>query len=480
MKKSGFFLQIAPQGLKLWVMQKKISLFSLVFLIVAAIDSIRNLPATAIFGPSLIFFFFFAAVIFLFPISMIAAEFSSRYPEEGGVFHWVRNAMGERWALIAIWLQWINTMIWYPTILSFIAGTAAYLFDPQLAQNKEFILGVVLLVFWGLTFLNMRGIHVSASVNTVCGVIGLMIPIAVLILLGFCWLAFGNPIQVDFSANTIFPTLGASQNWVSLIAIMAAFLGMELAGVHVTDIAEPQRNFPKALGWSVFTLLFTMILGSLSIAIVIPQREIRLVDGIMQTFTLFFKAFHISWFVPIITVLIIVGGIGSMINWLVSPAKGLLHAAEHGFMPKFFAKKNDCDVPVRMLIIQACLVSIFCMAIILMPSINAFYWFLTALSTELYMIMYILLFISALKIGRPKEAFSYKIPRGFRRMSCLFGLFGSFLTIFVGFFLPDDIEMGALRYALYIAIGNVVLIIPVFFLIRYKKLRHKKRQKSSL
>lgn len=451
-------------------MQKKISLFSLVFLIVAAIDSIRNLPATAIFGPSLIFFFLFSAIVFLFPISMIAAEFASRYPEEGGVFHWVRNALGETWAILAIWLQWINTMVWYPTMLSFIAGTAAYLFDPALAQKKEFIVGIVLIVFWSLTFLNMRGIHVSAAVNTVCAVVGLMVPMFVLIILGICWVLFGNPIQVTFTVDTVFPTLAASQNWVSLIAIMAAFLGMELAGVHVTDIAKPQKNFPKALGWSVFALLFTMILGSLSIAMVIPQKQIRLVDGIMQTFTLFFEAFHIPWFVPILTVLIIVGSIGSMINWLVSPARGLLHAAEHGFMPKFFAKKNSFGVPIRVLIIQGILVTMFCMLIVLMPSINAFYWFLTALSTELYMIMYILLFISALKLGRPKEAFSYKIPLGIRHMSCILGLFGCFLTICVGFFLPAEIKMSAIRYALYILTGNVLLILPVFFLIRYKKL----------
>lgn len=452
-------------------MDRKISLFSLVFLIVAAIDSIRNLPATAIFGPSLIFFFLFSAVVFLFPISMIAAEFSSRYPEEGGVFHWVRNALGEKWALVAIWLQWINTMVWYPTILSFIAGTAAYLVNPELAQKKEFIVAVVLIVFWVLTLLNMRGIHVSASINTICGVIGLMVPMCILILLGVFWVLFGNPIQVSFSLDTVFPSLATANSWTSLIAIMAAFLGMELAGVHVSDIAEPQKNFPKALGWSVFTLLFTMILGSLSIAIVIPQKEIRLVDGIMQTFTLFFDAFHISWFVPILTVLIIVGSMGSMINWLLSPAKGLLHAAERGFLPAFFTKKNDCDVPVRVLMIQALCVSVFCLSIILMPSINAFYWFLTALSTELYMVMYILLFISALKLGRPKEAFSYKIPFGFRHMSCVFGLFGCFLTIFVGFFLPEDIKMSGLRYALYIGIGNIVLISPALLLINYKKRR---------
>ena len=108
-------------------MLKKIALVSLVLLIVSAIDSIRNLPAAALFGSSLIFFYLLSAVVFLFPVSLVAAEFSSRYSEEGGIFHWVRHAFGNRAALLAVWLQWINTLVWYPTILSFIAGTAAFL-----------------------------------------------------------------------------------------------------------------------------------------------------------------------------------------------------------------------------------------------------------------------------------------------------------------------------------------------------------------
>ena len=130
-------------------MTKKISLFSLVLLIVAAIDSIRNLPATALFGSSLIFFFLFAAVVFLIPISLVAAELSAAFPEKGGVYHWVRVAFGEKTAMLAVWLQWINTMVWYPTILSFIAGTAAYLVDPVLAENKTYLISVILIVFWG-------------------------------------------------------------------------------------------------------------------------------------------------------------------------------------------------------------------------------------------------------------------------------------------------------------------------------------------
>src|SRR5580704_6268656 len=122
---------------------KKLSLFSLVLLIVAAIDSIRNLPASALFGSALIFFFIFSAIVFLIPTSLVAAELSATFPEKGGVYHWVRTAFGEKCAMFAIWLQWINTILWYPTILSFIAGTATYFINPDLAQNKIYLVSMI-------------------------------------------------------------------------------------------------------------------------------------------------------------------------------------------------------------------------------------------------------------------------------------------------------------------------------------------------
>ncbi len=447
-------------------MSKKISLYSLVFLIVAAIDSIRNLPAQALFGSSLIFFFLLSALLFLIPISLLSAELSSRYPEEGGVFHWVRHAFGDTAAMVAIWVQWINTMVWYPTILSFIAGTAAYLINPALAQSKLFLSCIILSAFWSLTLLNMRGIHVSAKINSVCGIIGTIFPMMLLIGLGIYWWASGHEIQISFGLRDLVPTLEASDNWTSLIAIMAAFLGIELAGVHVNDIKNPQRNFPRAMAISVFILVFTILLGSLSIAAVIPEKEIGLVDGIMQTFTAFFASFHIPVPTSILALLIIIGSLGGMINWLISPAKGLLQASTFGFLPRFFTKQNKSGVPVRILIAQAILVSIFCLTFVLFPSINAFYWFLTALSTEMYMIMYVLLCAAGMKLGRPpRESGSFRIFKGTRTLTCLFGLAGCILTIVVGFFPPAGIDVGSeVRYVFLIAIGNFVLLLPVVWI----------------
>ena len=121
-------------------MNNKISLFPLILLIVAAIDSIRTLPTTAFFGSSLIFLYLLSSIVFLIPVAFISAEFSSRFPEQGGIFHWVRHAFGDRTGLLAVWLQWINTMVWYPTMLLFIAGTATHLISPSLSYNKNFLL----------------------------------------------------------------------------------------------------------------------------------------------------------------------------------------------------------------------------------------------------------------------------------------------------------------------------------------------------
>lgn len=454
--------------------KKKLSLFSLVLLIIAAIDSIRNLPASALFGAELIFFFLLSAFLFLLPTSLVSAELSATFPERGGVYHWVDKAFGPKWAMIAIWLQWINTMVWYPTILSFIAGTAAYLINPDLAQNKTYLVGSILVVFWSITLVNLKGLHLSARINSLCVLLGTLFPILVLIGLGCLWIFKGKPLQIELTKETLLPSLGDGKNWIALIAIMASFLGFELSGVHVNEIHEPQKNFPKAVFFSSFFILFTMMFGSMAIAFVLPEKDINLVSGVMQVISCFFDVFGLKGLAPIVTVLIVMGSVGSIINWLIAPTKGLLHAAEFGFLPPFFKVKNSSGVPVNILIIQAVLVSIFCSLFLLVPSVNAFYWFLTSLSTGLYMMMYILMFLSALSLhysfaNRPK---AFKIPGKHIGMwiTCFLGLLGCSMTILVSFIPPENVQVGnPIRYIIMIATGNLLTILPVFFFFLYKK-----------
>lgn len=459
-------------------MSKKISLFSLIVLIIASIDNIRNLPTAALFGTSLIFFFTLSAIIFLIPTSLVAAELSAAFPEKGGIYQWVNTAFGKKWAMAAIWLQWINTMVWYPTMLSFIAGTLAYLIDPELAQSKTYLIVCILTIFWTLTLINLKGIHISAMINNICCITGTMIPLVFLIILGVIWFFSGQPLQIDMTVDNLVPEFSNATSWVSLIAIMASFLGMELSGVHVNDIKNPQRNFPRAVFFASAFIFLSMMLGSLAIAFVLPAQDIHLISGVMQMFSGFFKAFGLEALTPVVTLLIVIGSTGTMINWLISPAKGLLHAAEFGFLPPFFSRKNKAGVAYNILLSQAVLVSLFCLIFLLEPSINGFYWFLTALSTELYMIMYILMFCAGLKLhyAYTKRVPSFKIPGGNKGIwaVCLLGLTGCLLTIVVTFFPPENINIGSpLRYIWMICAGNILTISPIFLFYFYQKSRNK-------
>ncbi len=458
---------------------KGLTLFTLILLITGAVDSIRNLPAAALFGPSLIFTFLIAAFIFLIPAALISAQLAARPGTAHGVYHWTRAALGDHFAFIAIWLQWVSNLVWFPTILSFIGGALAWLISPTLAQNKLWLVSIILSLFWSVTFINLRGIRVSAWFASFCAITGLIIPVVVILILTGLWLLSGKPLHIHFTMHNTVPNPLNPQSWVSLTAIMTSFLGIELAAVHARDIANPQKNFPRALGLSVIVILVTMITGSLAIAIVLPQNEISLVNGVLQAFSHFFAVWHLAPLMPIMTGMIIIGSIGGIISWTISPARGLLQAGEANYLPPFLRTLNRHGVARNLLITQAMLVTLFCLAFLVMPSINGSYWLLTSLNTQLYTLMYVILFIGAFKMARdntltPTSGFT--IPGGKWGLSivCVIGLFGCILTEVIGFLPPETINTGsAMHYEMIFVTSMIILLLPALLLCLYRDKREK-------
>ena len=298
-----------------------------------------------------------------------------------------------------------------------------------------------------------------------------------IILLAIIWLIKGNPIAIDLSFNSLIPRWNDTQSWVSLTAMMTSFLGMELAAVHVRNVKNPQRNFPRAMFFSVILILITMIFGSLAIAIVMPKEKISLVQGVMQAFTNFFEAYHLSALIPVLVILLLLGSLGSMVNWIISPAKGLLLAADNGFLPCWLYRLNKHGVASRILLLQAVLVTLLCSVFLLFPTVNAIYWLFTALSTELYIMMYVVMFIAAICLKRKFAHLSrpFSIPGKYLGyyFTCGLGLAGCAITLIIGFFPPaESLDMGTANHFRLIFSGGIVLmLIPAYLLyLRRKKL----------
>ena len=444
-------------------------LFTLVMITVGAVDSIRNLPTAALFGSSLVFFFLFGAMIFLLPSAFIAAELVSAWPECGGVYVWVKQAFGQKVGFLAIWLQWIENVIWFPTILSFIAGSVGYLISPDLAESKIFIVLMVLAAFWFATIINLLGMRSSAIVGVICTALGLLFPVMLIVILGIKWIVAGHATQVNFSDLTNFRiNFSHPQMWIALTGIMLSYCGLEITTVHAHEVHKPHHNFPRALIISVVLLLTTLILGSLSIAVVLPGTKINLISGIMQTFDTFFSAYHLHWLMPIMGLSLVLGGIGGVSSWIIAPTRGLLIAAHDGRLPKHCRKQNRYGAPSTLLLYQAGIVSVIIMIFLFMPSVSGSYWLLTVLAAQLYMLMYLLMFSAAiyLRYKKPDYPRPFHIPGGKLGMWLVggLGIIGAGLTFCIGFIPPHEINTGGVWHFEIMLISGLILASIVPFL----------------
>lgn len=444
-----------------------LTIFSLTMITVGSVDSIRNLPATALFGSQLIFYFILGALFFLIPTALVSAELASGWAKQGGIYIWVKEAFGKKSGFLAIWLQWIENVIWYPTILSFVAGTIGYLINPALTNNPYFLWGVIVTCFWGATFLNLRGMKSSAAFSNLCALAGLLLPMSLIIGLGVVWMVQGNPLHIQFDLPSIMPHVSDKSMWVSLTAIIMSFCGIEIATVHANDVNNPQHAFPRALIYSVCIILSTLILGSLAIAVVLPGKDINLVAGIMQAFEAFFLAYHLHWMMPVVAVMLVLGGLGGVSNWIIAPTKGLLVAACDGNLPDVFQKTNANGAPVVMLFSQAIIVTVLSTLFLFMPSVNGSYWLLTALAAQLYMLMYFMMFVTAIKLrlSAPNHPRAFKIPGGLFGMLFVAGtgILGVVITFIVSFIPPEGIDVGSMgSYEMTLISGLALMCAPPF------------------
>lgn len=441
---------------------KPLSLFTLAMINVATIGSVKNWPLTAEYGLGSVFYIVVASLLFFIPTALVSAELATGWPERGGVFLWVKEAFGHRTGFLAIWLQWIQNVVWYPTILAFIAATFAYALNPSWGENKLYTLLVVLATFWVVTFANLQGMRISGWISSAGTVLGTFIPGGIIIFLGILWLALGKPLSTPFSAKALIPEIASIKELVFFSGIVLSLMGMEMPAVHAKDVQEPQKNYPKAILLSLLIILGLSIPGILAIAFVIPQSEISFLSGSIQAFTNFVEAFNLGWLVPMMAILIAVGAITSVSTWMVGPSKGLLAAAQAGDLPPFFRSLNKRHMPVGLLIFQAIIVSVITLLFLFMPTLNAAFWFISAIVAQLYLVMYFLLFAAAIKLRykKPDVKRTYKIPGNNIGMWIVSGtgILTSAFTMFIGFFPPAQIEIGNLFFYLSALMGGVVFL----------------------
>ena len=448
--------------------KRVLSVFSLVMINVIAVDSLRTLPMTAKLGFSLVSYYLLAAFVFFIPVALVAAELATAYPNTGGIYVWVREAFGRRAAFITIWLQWIYNVVWYPTILAFIAATIAYIFAPNLANDKYFLLFTIIPLFWLFTILNCFGMKISSLVSIIGASVGTIIPMVGIIFLGILWLIDGRPIEIATPLVWL-PDFSSLGNLSLFSAVLFGLLGMEMSAVHAEEVKNPQRDYPRALLFSTIIIFSTLVLGSLAIIIVVPDTKLSVVSGLIDAYAIFFDSYNMHWLTPIIAVFIVIGGLSGVSAWIIGPTKGLLISAQDGSIPKEFAKVNKFGAPVKILIAQALIFTALSSVFILLDSVNAAYWILSDLCAQMALIVYLFMFAAAIKLrySQPHQARAYKIPGGKAGMWIVAGVgfICCFLTVLIGFIPPTQIQIkNPLFFQAFLAVGLFIFVVIPWFM----------------
>ena len=451
--------------------RRLISWTALALLTVGSVGYLGSAPALSVYGLASVFLYVLPAFVFLVPVSLVAAELASGWP--GGVFNWVQEGISAPMGLLAVWCQFAQTIFYYPALLAYVASTLAYVInDPGLAGNGVYNAVVIIVLFWGGVLVCSRGQALVARLGSGGTLLGTLIPAAILVALGLAYLLQGNHSAAPMTAQHLLPAWAGLASIVLIVNSFFTYAGVEVNAVHVDELRNPAREYPRSIFLAMALVLAVFIGPTLAISWVIPAGQISFTAGVMQAFDRLFTHFGVGFAVPLIAIALAVGALAGMISWLDGPSEGLLLIGrQQGFLPPYFQKVNRQGIEVRIIAAEGVVITLIALLYAFIPSVSRAYWIFTALATQVYLIMYVLMFIAAIRLRRsqPDHPRGYRVPA--LGLLCLLGAVSSVAALVIGFIPPAQFgHLNPLAYAGLILAGILAIgILPPLLMDRLRK-----------
>jgi amino acid transporter len=214
-------------------------------------------------------------------------------------------------------------------------------------------------------------------------------------------------------------------------------------------------------------VLVIFILPALAISWVVPSEQLSLTAGVMQAFDAVFAQFGWQWLTPVIGIMLVTASLGGMLTWLAGPSKGLLLISrQEGYLPPFLQKLNKNGIQQNILVSQGLITTVIALLYAFIPDVSSAYWIFSVITTQVYLIMYLLMFVAAVRLRRKQPDH----PRGYRAPMlvalCGVGFTASLAALLIGFIPPS--QFGGASVGLYVVIvaGGALglgLLVPFLF-----------------
>jgi amino acid transporter len=269
------------------------------------------------------------------------------------------------------------------------------------------------------------------------------------------------------------PRIDSIGQVVGVVAIFSFLSGLEVNSVHFRHVRDPQRSIPRSLLFSGLLVLAISVLGALSVAVLVPVEEIDLAAGTLQVFAKVLGPLGWGWMVAVLAGLALAGMVGHIMVWVIGPTESLRVAAEDGLIPPVFQRTTAGGAPRNVMLLQGCVVSVLCL-LMLFFDLNRIFYFLTIASAQVYLVMYVLMFLSVivLRFKQPSVPRAFMIPGGMAGLMVVAGGGGLTATagIIVMFWPPatKDMSMDGSTFTIALLGPFAAIVVAPLILYRFR------------
>ena len=314
------------------------------------------------------------------------------------------------------------TLTYYPSLLAYVAATLAYVLHagawPATGTTRPPM--PVIVVYW----VARRwcpcvdvGLVARALERRGC-VMGTPSPAHALVLLGTStWCRATRRRRADDRGSPA-PRFAGLASLVLIVNNFLSYAGMEVNAVHGPDLKDPGEGVPaRRCSWPCAGGRPIFVLPALAITWVVPSRPVDAHGGVMQAFRPSSRTSACRGSRRSSASCSSPRRSGGMMAWLAGPSKGLLQIGrKEGYLPPFLQKVNRHGVQVNILFAQGAIVSVIALLFALIPNVHSVYWIFSVITTQVYLIMYLLMFIAgdapARDAARPPARLSRADPAG--------------------------------------------------------------------
>ncbi|MQN23319.1 amino acid permease [Lactobacillus buchneri] len=431
-------------------------------------------------GPTAIFFLFLAGILWFIPVTQASGEMASIEGwEKGGIFTWTKNMLGERTGWAAMFYQWVHITVGLDSMMYFIIGCVSMMFKaPYLNTNMLVRFGLMMVIIWGIILLQRHGAKVSGTISQWCFMLGIVLPVALLLVLFVTYLAQGNPTYIHLSWHTIIPHSFGGSVWVGFVPFILAFCGAEGSAPHVKDLKNP-GVYPKVMFALALSAILSDVIGSMSIAMTIPRAKIQTSTGIVYTYGHLIHALGVNGTVVglfewLIALLLAVGVIGEISSWVIGPNDAMFEAAKAGFLPARYAKPNKYGVPTKIMYLQGAIVTLTAVLMTFLGGGSADMAFDMAMAstvaqyTLMYMIMFVAYMVLLLKHKDLKREYTVSKSTTLKMIMAILGFALSALGFVVTFIPTTGLSHSArVTYFMLLLITSLIVFVLPFILYRH-------------